>query len=113
MDEVTIISIDSFTPEDLLLFSEDTKSFSSKLAEIKAQKALLLEQKKYDWACYYRGEEKAILEAVTNRFAKDYPGLYFKASHYRQNEVIFMPTDSSCDMKELVKRAARKANKNN
>jgi hypothetical protein len=112
-DEVTIISIDDFSPEDLLLFGEDTISLSQKLEEVKTQKARLLEQKKYDWACYYRGEEKAILEAVANRFAKDYPGLYFKASHYRQNDVIFMPTGSNCDMKELIERVSRKAYKNN
>ena len=108
-----IVSINDLTPADLLLFGEDIAGLSPKLAEIKAQKAQLLEQKKYDRACYYRGEEKAILAAVADRFAKDYPGLYFKVSWYREKEVVFWPAGSNYDMKDLLKRAAREANKSN
>ena len=107
IDGFAVVSIEDFTPEDLLLFSEQTASLSPELEKVKAQKARQLEQKKYDRACYYRGEEKAILATVADRFAKDYPGVYFKASWYRENEVVFWPTGSNCDMKELVKRAAK------
>ena len=111
IDRVTIISIDSFTSEDLL-FSEDTKSLAPKLEEIKAQKARLLEVKNYERACYYRGEEKAILEVVAKRFEKDYPGLYFKASWYKDGEIVFKPSGNYY-MKALIERIARDSYKNN
>jgi hypothetical protein len=112
IDGVTIISIDSFTLEDLLLFSEDTKSLAPKLEEIKAQKARFLEQKNYGRACYYRGEEKAILEVVAKRFEKDYPGLYFKASWYKDGEIVFKPS-GNWEMRVLIERISRSAYKYN
>lgn len=108
-----IVSIESFTPADLLLFSEHTTSLSPELEKVKAQKIALLKQKKYDEVCRYRGEEKAILVAVADRFTKDYPGFYFKVSWYRGKEVVFWPTGSNSDMKELLKRATREAYKSN
>lgn len=112
IDGVTIISIDSFTLEDLLLFSEDTKSLAPKLEEIKAQKARFLEQKNYGRACYYRSEEKAIFELVTKRFVSDYPGLYFKASWYKDGEIVFKPS-GNWEMRVLIERISRSAHKSN
>jgi hypothetical protein len=112
MEEVTVVSLGELIPIDLLLFSEETASLAPKLEEIKAQKARFLKQKKYERACYYRGEEKAILEVVAKRFEKDYPGLYFKASWYREREIVFLPT-GNWEMRALIERISRSAYKNN
>ena len=113
MDGFAVVSIDDFDPADLLLFSEATINLSSKLEEVKKKKVELIKLNKFSEVCRYRVEEKAILATITNQFAKDYPGLYFKASWYCRKEVVFWPTGSNCDMKELVKRAGRGAYKNN
>ena len=113
MNGFAVVSIDDFTPEDLLLFSEDTVTLSAKLGEVKKKKVKLIKQEKFNELCRCRVEEKAILAAVADQFAKNYPGLYFKASPYRINEVVFWPTGGNCDMKNLVKRAAREIYKNN
>lgn len=113
MDGFAIVSIEDFTAKDLLFFGEDTAKLSPRLKEVKVRKAALLKQKKYEEVCRYRVEEKAILEAVKEQFAKEHPGLYFIASWYLDKEIVFLPRGSNYEMKSLVRRAAREAYKNN
>lgn len=113
MDGFTIVSIEDFTAKDLLFFGEDTAKFSPRLKEVKVRKAVLLKQKKYEEVCRYRVEEKEILEAVKEQFAKEHPGLCFIASWYLEKEIVFLPRGSNYQMKKLVRRAAREAYKNN
>ena len=73
-----------------IFLSNSFQYLAPKLEEIKAQKARFLKQVKYDEVCRCQGEEKAILEMVAKIFAKDFPGLYFKASWYREREIVFL-----------------------
>lgn len=113
MDGFAIVSIEDFTAKDLLFFGEDTAKLSPRLKEVKVRKAALLKQKKYEEVCRYRVEEKAILEAVKEQFAKEHPGLCFIASWYLDKEIVFLPRGSNYEMKSLVRRAAREAYKDN
>jgi len=113
MDGFAVVSIDDFTTEDLMLFNENTRSLAPMLAEVKKKKGELIKAQQFGEVCGYRVEEKVILGEVADQFAKNNPGLYFKASWYREKEVIFWPTGSKYDMKGLVKRAARETYKSN
>lgn len=108
----TIVSFDDLTPEDLLLFSEEARNLSSTLKEIKAQKLILIQQKKLEEVARLHFKEKALLASIMESFAQDHPGLYFKDSWYKEKELLFLPS-GKFEMKVLIKRLTRSTYKNN
>jgi hypothetical protein len=93
----TIASLDDLTPE---------------LRDIKARKQLLVRQKNFEELARLRFEEEALLAAITESFAKDDPILHFKASWYKEKELIFLPS-GNYESRALLKRLSREAYKSN
>jgi hypothetical protein len=93
----TIASLDDLTPE---------------LRDIKAQKLLLVRQKKFEELARLRFHEEALLAAIVEHFAQDDPILHFKASPYQEKELLFLPSGNH-ESSALLKRLTRDAYNNN
>jgi hypothetical protein len=93
----TIASLDDLTPG---------------LRDIKERKLLLVRQKKFEELARLRFDEEALAATIMEHFAKDDPVLHFKASWYKERELIFLPSGNH-ESRALLKRLRREVYKNN
>lgn len=107
-----IVPINEFVSEDLVLFNPAISLLAPTLEMVKRRKSELLQVREFETLCMFRNQEKAILNLVCQEFQILYPGVYFKKSWFRKNELVFLPS-GTFEMKALLKRASRETYKNN